>query len=838
MTLPALALFLCGCIRPGNDEVLVTPYTKIDFPADGQAREFSISSNFLWTIEISDTWITINPMKGYGDKNMMVTALPNTSLDARQSSFFIVGEQIRREITVTQKGEVPELALDNTQRTVKAAGDTVSVGVTTNVELNVVPEQDWVSYKETKTVTTKRYIFTVQQNTSLEGRSCRIQFTQKNGSLSAVFTILQDGESPAIELETNTITAVAQGGQYKVTVLSNIEWEAATETSWIHLTGTRLMQPQDCVFMVDANPRVETRQGTLVISTPGHPNLGQSVVTVTQEGAEPHAILDPSVLQDIPAAGGTYTIAVQSNFNWKEDLSKTAGWISQVIHLDNGLRITINRNDDVEPRSTILDIVQENGPYVKTISITQLAGERKLYLPGQENIPKAQAAGGTLSIPVLSNVPWKASVSEEWLSVVETKALETKTLSLQVQPNTRTEARQAQLTVTTLDEEPLVVTRTIRQEGAQPYIICDPDTLEVPATGAAYSIPVQANVSWGVLSHPSWVTGLAVEPRGEYGGNLTFTVQPNMQTTARSSKIELARTGGTLRVSLVINQAPEAVFVNASVNAPEILHNEGDSFTLTVESNIATEYMTEAGWLVNTTKIVEGRKTTWNFNVLPATTLSTRSTVLYVREAGTDQVYKAFTLTQRGARIAQRDSTALVRFHRNMRGDNWRDTHVWNLQLPADTWAGVTLESAIRNGARYVKKLVLSNGRLEGSVGDGQEKDPLSVLTYLEEIDLSNNSGVTGWLPISWKDLNNLEIINLENCNLTNFLLLGYNIPAQYATGLKNLTTFIIRNNLLNGMIPREILDHPHFEAWNFKENMQPQKGTNQLSLPGEPSEP
>ncbi|MEJ1729841.1 BACON domain-containing protein, partial [Escherichia coli] len=271
MTLPALALLLCGCIRPGNDEVLVTPYTKIDFPADGQAREFSISSNFLWTIEISDTWITINPMKGYGDKNMMVTALPNTSLDARQSSFFIVGEQIRREITVTQKGEVPGLALDNTQRTVKAAGDTVSVGVTTNVELNVVPEQDWVSYKETKTVTTKRYIFTVQQNTSLEGRSCRIQFTQKNGSLSAVFTILQDGESPAIELETNTITAVAQGGQYKVTVLSNIEWEAATETSWIHLTGTRLMQPQDCVFMVDANPRVETRQGTLVISTPGHP---------------------------------------------------------------------------------------------------------------------------------------------------------------------------------------------------------------------------------------------------------------------------------------------------------------------------------------------------------------------------------------------------------------------------------------------------------------------------------------------------------------------------------------------------------------------------------------
>lgn len=839
MTLLVFVLLLNGCIRPGHDEVLVTPYTKIDFPATGQGSEFSISSNFLWTIEISDTWITINPMKGYGDKDITVTALPNTDLEARQSSFFIVGEKIRREISVTQEGEAPLLAIDNSQRTVKAAGDTVSVGVTTNVELNVVPEKDWVSFKETKTVTTKRYIFTVQQNTSLESRSCRVQFAQKNGPLSAVFTILQDGESPAIEIETSSITAAATGGQYKVTVLSNIEWEAVTETSWIHLTGTRLMQPKDCVFMVDENPRVESRQGSLTISAPGHPNLGQSVVTVTQEGAEPQAVLDPSALENIPALGGTYTIAVQANFNWEKDLSKTAEWISNVVRLDDGLRITIDKNEDVQPRSTTLGIYQENGTYTKSISISQLAGERVLHLPAQEHIPKAKAEGEILSIPVLSNVPWKASVSEEWISVVETKAMEVKMLTLQVQPNTRIEARQARLTVTTLEEEaPLMVIRTIHQEGAQPFITCDPDTLEVPAPGAEYTIPVQANVPWDVLSYPTWVAGVTVEKTGEYDGTITFTVQPNLQTVARSSKIELAHIGGTLRTTLMINQAPEAVFVNASVAAPEILHNEGDTFTLTVESNISAEYVTEAGWVVNTDKTVNGRTTTWVFNVLPTTTLNTRNAILHVRGTGTDQVYKTFTLTQRGARIAQRDSTALVRFYKNMHGENWRDTHVWNLQLPAETWAGVTLESAIRNGARYVKKIVLSNGRLEGSIGDGQNKDPLSVLTYLEEINLSDNSGITGWLPISWKDLNNLETINLENCNLTNFVLVGYNIPAQYAAGLRNLTTFIIRNNLLNGVIPAEILDHPHFEKWNFAENMQPQKGTNLLSLPAAPPEP
>ena len=332
--------------------------------------------------------------------------------------------------------------------------------------------------------------------------------------------------------------------------------------------------------------------------------------------------------------------------------------------------------------------------------------------------------------------------------------------------------------------------------------------------------------------------GVQIKNPVEYDADLAFTVKPNQQTTARSAKIQLSRTGGSLVSDLVINQEAEAVFVNATVDSPQFLDNEGDNFSLTVESNIQIVYGVNVNWIINTAKTVEGRTTTWEFQVLPVPTTSNRSATLQVLEAGTQQVFKTFTMTQRGARIAQKDSTALIRFHKNMRGDNWRDTHLWNLLLPVDTWHGVTLETAVRNGALHVKKLELPNGRLEGSVGDGTEKDPLSQLAYLEAIDLSNNSGVTGWLPVSWKDLENLETINLDNCNLTNFMFFGYNIPPQYGTTLKNLTTFIIRNNLLNGVIPVEITKHPHFEDWNFVENMQPQKGTNRLTLPDEAGEP
>jgi hypothetical protein len=837
IALPALALLLTGCIHSRNDEVLVTPYTKIDFTSGGETREFVISSNFLWNIEISDTWITVNPLKGYGDKNITVTAAANTDLAPRQTSFFIVGEETRREITVTQVGEEPALSIDATQKTVSAEGDTVSVGVTTNVELNVAMEADWISFVETKTITTKRYIFNIAPNTTLEERSGRIEFSQKNGSLSAMLTITQKGENPNFEIDTDLVEVPAVGGDAKFTVVSNIDWDAASATPWIHITGTRLMEPHDCVFTVDPNSRVEPRQGSITVFAPDHPELGTTTVNVEQAGAEPVAVLTPEALEGIPAAGGTYTVAVEANFDWEEDSSQTDEWVSNVVPLSNGLQITIDKNQDVEPRNTTLQVVWPDGAYSQTINISQLAGEREVVLPPQESISPVPAAGGSLGIPVVANVPWDAGVSADWLDVVETKGLETSIIKLEISPNESIASRQAVLTVITQDEDPLVVTRIITQQGAQAHITCNPDTLATTSEGGSYTVPVEANVPWTVLSHPSWIENVTVENTEGNNGNLAFTVLPNRQTTPRLSKIELTRTDGSLTAALVIHQEAEAVFVNAQTDAPAYLHNEGDTFTITVESNIETECVPDESWIVNTGKSTQDRTTVWTFEVLPVPTVNNRYATVQVREKGTDQVYHSFNLAQGGARIALRDSSALVRFYNNMKGANWRDTHVWNLQLPANLWPGVTLETAVRNGALYVKKLELSDGRLEGSVGDGTHKDPLSELTYLEKLDLSDNSGITGWLPVSWKDLNNLESINLDNCNLTNFLLLGYNIPPHYGAGLKNLVEFVIRNNLLNGSIPQEIVDHPHFEEWNFEQNMQPQKGTNELSLPDEPED-
>ena len=93
------------------------------------------------------------------------------------------------------------------------------MGVTTNVELNVAMEADWISFVETRTITTKRYIFNIEPNTTLENRSGRIQFSQKNGSLSAMLTITQNGENPNFDIETDLVEMDAKS-EARFTVVS------------------------------------------------------------------------------------------------------------------------------------------------------------------------------------------------------------------------------------------------------------------------------------------------------------------------------------------------------------------------------------------------------------------------------------------------------------------------------------------------------------------------------------------------------------------------------------------------------------------------------------------
>lgn len=833
LTLVFAVLTVSGCIDRKDKEVLVTPYTKLDFTSLAETQPFTISSNFLWTIEMADTWISVSPAKGYGDKQVTVTVQPNVSLEPRQTVFTIKGETVTRDIMVTQAGEIPTLSLDVIERTVPAGADTTSFHIMTNVPIEVLSGADWVQVVETRTVETRKCSLSFAANTKLEPRKATVEVRQTNGSLTAVFTLIQSGEIPTIGVDRNALTMPFEGGETGVNVTTNVPWTAQSNVDWITITpSTKLVTTQACPFVVAANPRVEPREGTVTIQATSQSDLEAAVVTVTQAGAPAAATLTPQVLDDIPEDGGTYAVAVEANFEWEIDKSQTAEWVSSLKAEEAKVRVVVDANPAVTPRSTTFAIRQKGGDYAQTVTINQLRGTTQIELTPQGEITAMKAEGDKQTLTVIANIDWDVVVSEDWLTATKSQVKDSYsgTIVLQAAENITAQQRRALLTVRTAEDSTLM--RIITQEAAGPFMNPDSDTLDVAATQAVYQITIATNITPVVSTKPDWITA-SLSKSGAMEYVLSVTPATNTQTQERSGIITLKQEKGTLTHNLVIRQKGEAEYVNAALSTQAPLNNIGDTFSLVVESNmeVVVAFQKETPWITSSGTETEGRTTTYKYTAIPVPTRDSRRATLEIKHPTTGAVLKSFTVQQYGARIAQSDSLALVAFNDLTKGQDWRDTFLWNRQLPVSYWPGVTLEANPRNGALHVKGISLSNARLVGVMNDISGTHPLASLTYLETLDLSENMGLTGWLPTSWSQLAFLQTLNVRNCNLGNQILIGDPIPAIYGSRLTELTSFIISGNLMTGTVPAEVVAHPNFALWNFDVNMKKQK-LSDLALP------
>ncbi|MCL2727098.1 MAG: hypothetical protein FWD56_01790, partial [Bacteroidales bacterium] len=414
-----MSICMSGCFfNKGEKEVLNVSHINILVEAvQPSPATVSIQANFVWFIECSDTWVNVSPTKGSGDKVLEVIVSPNVSLQQRESSFFIIGEQIRQEIRVSQKGEAPVIGLKEKSASIGAVGGEVVAEVSTNVELEVYINALWVTESPlSRTVTTGRRYFVVGPNTDLESRTARVTFRQKNGQLSEEFTITQAGETPSIELAKTAVVIEAEGGLSSVDVYSNIEWEANPSRDWIKIVETKAIETKTCIFSVDPNPRAETRVGIILISKKGTLELGRTV-TVTQEPAEPAMSFLPTTINDVPAQGTgalqTRSVTVNANFGWTVDVSSTASWIYDVASDGTACTFRVRANEELLPRTTKLVFKQNNGTFTKEFEITQAGAAPQIsILPAQPNMPTLPGAGGSginnaVLVFVTANIPWE-----------------------------------------------------------------------------------------------------------------------------------------------------------------------------------------------------------------------------------------------------------------------------------------------------------------------------------------------------------------------------------------------------------------------------------------------
>ncbi len=224
--------------------------------------------------------------------------------------------------------------------------------------------------------------------------------------------------------------------------------------------------------------------------------MAAGFTTCTENPKDGNITVNPSKLE-FTAEGDTKTVNVTGN-NWQAVPS--ADWITVVKSADS-FTVAVGANDTEEPRSGSVTV--SNADDSKTVTVTQAGAEAAdtslNVTPDKLNI---SAEGDTKTVTVTSELPWEATPSDEWITVVKSEGSFTVTVGV----NVTTEERSGSVTV---DNGGNSKTVTVKQAAAgviDPSLDVDTEVLTFGAEDAsAQTVTVTSLREWNAITEDAWI---------------------------------------------------------------------------------------------------------------------------------------------------------------------------------------------------------------------------------------------------------------------------------------------------------------------------------------------
>ena len=167
---------------------------------------------------------------------------------------------------------------------VEAVGGTVAVKVTTNLEYDVVIDEDaqsWLSVADTRAVREVILIFTVAENESFDERSATVELKGADGKVLQSVSFKQKGVEEVFDTDSEGNYIVeADGGTVAVKVTTNLEYDVVIDEdaqSWLSVAVTRAVREEILTLNVAKNEGSEKRSATVNLCAKG----GDILQTIT-----------------------------------------------------------------------------------------------------------------------------------------------------------------------------------------------------------------------------------------------------------------------------------------------------------------------------------------------------------------------------------------------------------------------------------------------------------------------------------------------------------------------------------------------------------------------------
>ena len=153
-----------------------------------------MSANYPWTVNVSGKGFSVSPSSGEGDGRVTVTASPTDEPNPVSARLTFYCEGLTESVELNQAAR-NTIMVGNVAK-IPAAGGIFEVPVQYNTDFTVEVDADaksWISFVETKALTSGKLVFDVEENTAFDPRTGKVTVKDKSGKAEPLtITLVQE----------------------------------------------------------------------------------------------------------------------------------------------------------------------------------------------------------------------------------------------------------------------------------------------------------------------------------------------------------------------------------------------------------------------------------------------------------------------------------------------------------------------------------------------------------------------------------------------------------------------------------------------------------------------
>ena len=351
------------------------------------------------------------------------------------------------------------LFVDEKPLSFSSDGGSVTIDLVANKDWTATSDNSWCTVSPTSgegDVGGTRLTVRCSGNDSYENRTAAI--TVICAEMSKRLTVSQS-QNNALIISQKEFSLDEKGGTISITVQSNVSYscEIIEGSSWIEDISTRGLLTQTKQFAVKENTTYDAREGKIRFSDSTKGITEDVVVRQTKNGA----IIITQKEYNVGSDGGTITVEVKSNVDYKYQIIEGSSWIEAVNTKSlttKNVQFSIKENTTYDDREGKIRFSETSG-LCDTVVVRQ---SRKGAVIIEKKEYEVTYEAQMLDISLLENTAYEVKIvtdSQGWIKKVDTKGLQTSSFTLSIEENENKD-REGVVYVTTSSD---IITLKIKQ---------------------------------------------------------------------------------------------------------------------------------------------------------------------------------------------------------------------------------------------------------------------------------------------------------------------------------------------------------------------------------------